>query len=183
MEFNTAEPDGVYCIPVNLPGSPLVSILLGLAGLADLAMAAVFHARTNRLKRRSEAARSSWLQVPARILYSGVEETRDTESGLTMFSAHFRYSYSVDGKSYEGTQYTMAKTWSSSNRGPHEKEVAEFSKGSEVRAWVNPRDPAEAVLKVDPSAFPDVTVVLVLLILFGLGLVGAAVATGLVRRG
>ena len=163
----------------------ILPIALGIAGLVDLTMAFVLHLRFQQLKRKSMAARDSWLRVPAKMLYSRVEESYSKDGSLPatkMFSARFRYEYSIDGKRWEGTQYTLAKEWSSNFREPHAKEVAEFPEGGELEVWVNPRDPSESVLKVDPSAFPGTTLLFFLIVLFGLGLIGAALILGFVRN-
>jgi hypothetical protein len=171
---------------MRLLGVPLLPLALGLGGIVDLTLAMVLHLRMRQLKRRSEFARASWLSVPAKIVYSKVEElppTKWDEVRHKAYSARFRYEYVVEGTRHEGTQYTLAKEWSSTNREPHEKEAREFPEGREVKVWVNPSDHAESVLKLDASAFPDITVPLFVMILFGLGLLGAALVMGLVKKG
>src|SRR5579862_19902 len=124
-------------------GISLFPLALGTAGLVSISLAFVLRLRLKQLLRKSQVARDSWLRVPARILYSRVEVSRDQygpRPGMNMFSARFRYEYEIGGKSYEGTQYTMMKEWSSNHREPHDKEAAEFPEGQDVKVWVNPED-------------------------------------------
>jgi hypothetical protein len=113
-----------------------------------------------------------------------VEESFDKygdRPGQKLFSARFRYEYIIDGKRYEGTQYSLVKEWSSSDREPHDKEVVQFPEGREVTIRVNPMDPTEAVLQADPAFFPVLTVPIFLVTLLGLGLLGAALVLGLIH--
>ena len=98
-----------------------------------------------------------------------------------MFTARFRYEYTIDGKRYEGTQYTLMKEWSSNHREPHDQETAEFPEGQDAKIWVDPQDPSESVLKVDPASFPNTTLILFFLTVIGLGLFGAALVMSIVK--
>jgi hypothetical protein len=158
---------------------------LGTFGLALLVMSLVMFLKIRRLTRKAEQARSSWLSVPAKMVYSRVEKT--TQSGgtgpsATVYSARFRYEYSLGGKQYEGSKYSLVGDWSSSDPQPHQKEQSEFPEGGDVKVWVNPLDPSESVLRLDRSAFPDMTLMYFFTIFFGTGLVGAAVVIALAKK-
>lgn len=122
-----------------------------------------------------EAEASKWPQVPCEIVSSKVQRHRGSKS--TTYSIDIRYRYSVDGREYVGTQFNFGGG-SSSNRGWKDEVVATLPKGTETLCYVNPSDPMEAVLSVEPTSerwfafIPGVFVIAGLGMFFGAGRVG-----------
>jgi hypothetical protein len=145
---------------------PLLPAILVAGGVLDFLVALAIHLYRTRLLRRCEDVRRRWHQVPARILSSRLAEKKDKE-GTLLYSPEIRYEYQVDGRRYETDRWSVFPDWSGSDRVPHEKIVAQFPPGRDVTTWVNPRDPAEAVLSMD-SPLPK-TLRLILIVVMGAG--------------
>jgi hypothetical protein len=123
-------------------------------------------------------ARTRWDRVPARVIASGVEsyegachESHPTLT-CTYWRAQVRYRYEVAGAAHESTTLgAMAEE--GGERAAMEARAAKYPAGAEVTAWVNPKDPAEALLEPEfPPLFVAVFALAGLLWLAVWGLAG-----------
>lgn len=90
-----------------------------------------------------------WQAVPAQILDAQLDESRSNKGGST-FSVKARYAYRVNGRDYEGTRVGLLD-WGSDNIGDwHHRWHARLTEARQseqpVPAWVDPRQPASALL-------------------------------------
>jgi len=92
---------------------------------------------------------ADYVPTGGRIVSAEVGSHRDSD-GDTMYEAEFRYTYTVDGTQYEGTDYTYTSISSSSSGGAR-KLVARFPAGSECTVYHDPEDPLSAVLDKQPG--------------------------------
>lgn len=134
---------------------------------------------TLRTVQRAQAV-SRWMEVPATVLETDLQEQRGDDS--TTYRVTARYRYVVDGQAYESTQVSLhgggdnIGTWQQDR---YRELVQVLQAPDAVRCRVNPADPAEAIL------FPAVRAPLLFLygafgFIFGgvgLGLLVAAVRT------
>lgn len=97
----------------------------------------------------SAEARSSWPTRSATIVSSRVV-TSSTSDG-TSYSAEVRYTYDVEGRTYEGDRVRLGTPMSFGDDHA-ERVVDRFPAGAEVRAWVDPDDPTRAALDVERMA-------------------------------
>lgn len=160
----------------GLPLAPLVTIF---AGLMDFAIVAGIYLYLESMKKKCSEVRRKWPQAKARILSSHVEQKTGSES--TLYSSVVRYAYTIDGRSYESDRLSVYPRWSSSNKGPHQEFVARFPRDREVDVWVNPRDPADAVLTIDGPSGHALKLVLILLSCAGVVTIGIGIAVWLFR--
>lgn len=87
--------------------------------------------------------------MQAKILYSGVASHRSTGSrgrSSTTYSVLVGYSYEVDGKTYESDRYSAGPSVSTSNYDQQKRKADTYKAGSEVTAYVSPRDPRKSFL-------------------------------------
>lgn len=92
-------------------------------------------------------AAQAWPTVPGTITESRVAESRGAK-GRRESSAIVRYTYAVDGTSYEGNRLSfIVATDSAASR------VARFRQGDRVEVHVNPNDPTTAVLEAPPPGW------------------------------
>lgn len=85
-----------------------------------------------------------WPSAACEILTSGVHESRG-EDGST-YRVQVTYRYDVDGRAYLGDRYKFM-TGSSSGFGPKAAIVAALRPGTRTLCYVNPRNPADAVIE------------------------------------
>ncbi len=119
-------------------------------------------------------ARRTWPQVGASVVESGVEsyESRDTSDNTTstMYRPRVRYTYAYDGQSYESGSLGGIVTGYSS-RARAEKAAAEYAVDSTVMAYVDPKKPSRAVLRLgNPTWFVGAMV--------GAGILWAVICAG-----
>lgn len=88
-------------------------------------------------------AARDWVEVPCRIESADVK-THSGSDGST-YSIEVRYIYEYGGKVYTGDCYAF-HSMSSSSRGWRDKAVARLRSSPKSVCFVNPADPAEAVL-------------------------------------
>lgn len=86
----------------------------------------------------------SWAQAPATIVTSMVEQHSGSKGGST-FNVAMTFDYRYEGKTYRGTRYDF-QTGSSSGRDAKQAVVDRFPPGTETTCWVNPANPAQAVI-------------------------------------
>lgn len=122
-------------------------------------------------------ASSSFRPVPARILSAQVETSMHRQSGAVgstqVYQPRILYEYGVDGRTYSSHRFGYFGA-AYGSRDEAQLVVARYPAGSAQTAYVNPNDPAEAVLnKSSPSAwwkhfwFPTLFVFVGFLGLFG----------------
>jgi len=86
-----------------------------------------------------------WPAVPCVILSSDVRSHRDSGHGAT-YSVNILYGYEFGGREFKANRYDFMGG-SSSGSGAKYSIVAQHPPGSRTVCYVNPADPAEAVLK------------------------------------
>lgn len=118
--------------PGCMAGFFLVFLLAGLGFLAFFLVPAM----------KVVAARS-WTAVDCEILASSVA-SHAGDDGAT-YSVEVRYRYEVDGVVYEGDRYEFM-LGSSSGRAAKQRRVDALPVRSTARCYVDPQDPAEAVV-------------------------------------
>ena len=142
-------------------GIPLAPLITVFAGLMDFAIVAALYLYLESMKKKCGEVRRKWPQAKATILSSHLDQKTGSEG--TLYSPVVRYRYTVDGRSYQSDRLSVYPRWSSSNRAPHQEFVARFPRDREVDIWVNPRDPADAVLTIDGPSGNALRLVLILL--------------------
>ena len=91
-----------------------------------------------------------WPRIPVRILESGVFESK--YKGWTKYNVLVRYSYSYGGLTLESrTVYDDGRIYDSQSDA--QAHANRYPVGSQALAWVNPRDPAKAILEPGQSTF------------------------------
>jgi hypothetical protein len=98
---------------------------------------------------RVQSLRSrSWPTVTGVITESYVSTSRRSRSSERSETAHIRYRYAVNGKTYDSDTISYAKGFFDGAS----TQVSHYPQGSTVPVYYDPRDPASAVL--DPGAGP-----------------------------
>lgn len=121
----------------------------------------------------------NWKATPCTILQSSVKSGRATphSPGLS-HELEIAYRYTIDGVTYDSTRYRRMAT-RSAHASQMEAIARRFPLQSQAVCYVNPRNPAEAILKKDTKAvgytiwFPGLFVV------GGVGIVVASVRRAL----
>jgi hypothetical protein len=111
--------------------------LFGLAGVFTFWLLAV------RPVLKAVEARS-WVESPAEIVSSAVEAHSGSKGGST-YNVAMAFDYTHLGRTYRGNHYDF-ETGSSSGRDAKQAIVDRFPAGARTTCWVNPKDPAEAVI-------------------------------------
>lgn len=93
------------------------------------------------LVRQSLATR--YPRASGTITHSQVVKHRGNDGPTYGFEV--RYTYEVDGRSYEGTRYRYG-SWNSSDRDPADDAMRRFPVGASVPVFHHPETPADAVL-------------------------------------
>jgi hypothetical protein len=110
-----------------------------------------------------------WEQVPGTVISSEVRDEWDTTGDR--YAGHVVYTYEVNGVTYEGNQLDLRGPLYVGNREDAERLLTPYPVGASVMPYVDPANPARAVLDRSlPSAiwvFAGLGSVLVLLSLGG----------------
>lgn len=123
--------------------SPKGRVLLFLFGLPFFA-AGLFFGWIGAIQPLAGVIESrSWPQVPCRIVTSEIETNRSSDGNTYRVAITFDYAF--EGNTYIGGRYDFDDVSSSGYDGKSAI-VARHPVGSETVCWVNPLDPAEAVL-------------------------------------
>lgn len=110
-----------------------------------------------------------WEQVPGTIVSSEVEDAWDTTGDR--YAGRVIYTYEVDGVTYEGNQLDLRGQTYMGNREDAERLLTPYPAGASVMPYVDPADPARAVLNRSlPGAAWGVVGVGSVLVLLSLGL-------------
>ena len=119
-----------------------------------------------------------WTTVPCIILESRLTEEILTPNTPVNYRPLIRYRYDIKSQSYESDRIRRVET-KSSRRPKMQAILAQFPPGTETTAWVNPANPAEAVLIRDKRTaiysiwFPC------LFVIGGLGIAASSLARNL----
>ncbi len=116
-----------------------------------------------------------WTETPATVEVSRVVSTRGSKGGRT-YRPEILFRYAVSGQTYRSSDVSFF-TGSSSGRDSKEQMVRRHPVGGSATAFVNPRNPSEAVL--DRSFSPVVFFGLFTLLFF---VIGAGLLIYFVRR-
>lgn len=90
-----------------------------------------------------------WQPVPCTVVTSRVTESSGADGGST-YRAEIAYSYSVEGREYQGSRYGLTER-SSGGSGDKAAIVADHPPGRRTTCWFDPDDPEESVLNRDFS--------------------------------
>ncbi|MFL6194567.1 MAG: DUF3592 domain-containing protein [Thermoanaerobaculia bacterium] len=111
-------------------------------------------------------AAQSWPERSCTILDSRVTENSDSDGST--YGVDIHYAYEMDGREYRSDRYDFLR-YSSSGRSGKEAIVARYPPGSRAACYVNPEDPAEAVLTRDLSVRYLVGTIPLVFVAVGLG--------------
>jgi len=107
----------------------------------------------------------SWRQVPCRIVTSSVV---DESRGDPAYAFTVQYTYECDGRQYQGSVYKRG--YSTSNTYSEAEEIArQFPVGREAVCYVDPDNPATAVLQRSSLLFGAMILVPGIFVLIGAG--------------
>lgn len=115
-----------------------------LLGLAIAAAGAVFVWLMWASFQRARVM-DTWTAAPCLILESRLAEEIHTPNTPVNFIPVIRYRYQAGGQPHESSRIRRIET-KSSRRPKMEALLSQFPPGGEATAWVNPNDPADAVL-------------------------------------
>lgn len=90
---------------------------------------------------------SEWVQVEAQLMSGGYSVSSGDDSDT--FEAHAEYTYSVNGRSYVASRVSVSG--GSDNIGDYQRDIGSrlsraHASGNSILVWVNPENPAEAVI-------------------------------------
>ncbi|MGE0269428.1 MAG: DUF3592 domain-containing protein [Candidatus Omnitrophota bacterium] len=94
---------------------------------------------------------AAWERVEAQVLKSEVKTNHDSDGNTYKPDVRFRYSY--DGYTYESDKYSFISFVSTGSEKSVRRDVRSVPVGSRPMAYVNPKNPKEAVLSVRLSWF------------------------------
>jgi hypothetical protein len=112
----------------------------------------VFVAMLGRSLYRTWDARQRYVPVAATVLRSAVKSGSGSEGGTT-YGYGIRYRYDVNGATYESDRYVFGGSRSSGGYRHAAELTRQHPVGSRLTAYVDPRNPAEAVVsrQLDPT--------------------------------
>ena len=120
-------------------------------------------------------AAKNWNAVPATVISSHVESHYDDDG--TTYSVDILYRYTVHGREYRSNRYEFIGG-SSSGRSGKTKVVAQYPAGREFTCWVDPDDPAEAVIKRTLGGMAWFGLIPLIFIVIGLAVMIASLRSG-----
>lgn len=97
------------------------------------------------------AATRSWTETPCTILSSQVLPERATPNSPTRFRVAVKYAYTLGGQNHESTRIRRVDG-STGDEAKAQRTRQQYAVGSKTRCWVNPADPAFAILQHDTRA-------------------------------
>jgi hypothetical protein len=121
-------------------------------------------------------AARQWRSASCEIISSRVHTNRDSEGST--YRVDVTYRYFVNDQPYVGRRYKFSSMSTSGYRGKAAI-VARLAPGTRTDCWINPADPADAVIERGPTA--DLwfgLIPLMFLLVGGAGMYGAATARG-----
>ncbi len=125
------------------PKRSLPTVALAIFGTAAALFALALHRRASLAQR--------WPTVKGMITASGLEQFRGAASegrrGSMMFKAHLRYAYRYNNVDYSSTVASLGGEVTSTSYGLLQRLPKKYPDGKIVDVYVNPDNPAEAVLE------------------------------------
>ena len=156
-----------------------VGLTLVLTGLAVTALLFIPYTRAKETR--------SWTETPCRITESRIEEAHSGDLADLTYRVYIRFHYQAGGRDFDGSR-VQRRTFAGeeddllSLKTPHASKakdlVAKYPSGTDTKCWVNPADPADAVLEHQSTA---AIYTLWWPMLFAVG--GAGILWSAVRRG
>lgn len=132
-------------------GSRIVAVLVYLAVCIG------FGAYGWRSVRDQERAPAEWTPVPARVVSATMKvKERHGEYHTVSYIPRLAYAYEIAGETHRGDRLYLFQRWNSEDRTEADAMLARFPVGGSVTAYVDPRDPGQAVLFFDASSVPYV---------------------------
>jgi len=104
----------------------------------------------SRKQQQKVAASQNWPTVLAQITLAEVRESRSTDSEGDIqrsYYPHIEYTYQVNGVTYHGDQIAFGARRGYASPKKANEEIARYPVGAQVRAYYNPENPKEAVLR------------------------------------
>ena len=117
----------------------------------------------------------SWREVPCTILHSSVRSHTGDDS--TTYNVEVFYEYEVDGRTYRSSRYRFLGG-SSSGYEAKAARVAELPAGRRTVCYVDPKNPARAVLDRSLGAWALLSLIPLTLLAVGVGATMSAVRRG-----
>ncbi len=147
------------------------AVFLMLFGSVFLAVGVVMCVLSLRTLRRAEAVKQ-WRETPARIVSCDLQTSRGSKGGYT-YEARATYQYDVGGSTYTSERVSLHS--GSDNVGDFQQRTYEMLKRSrggveDTVCWVNPANPADAILIRKPRLEMLVFMQLFVLAFGGVGL-------------
>jgi len=157
--------------------SPRTGVIIGSVILLIAVLIAAFKADALMTGYRSK----NWTKTTGILDEAKYWTTRSSRSGgRSSFTYHgqYRYSFTVDGQSYQGTNFNVAGHMHTGLKGKATRVKSSFTEGSEVPVFYNPSDPKQCVLEAGIAE--DTQVALMFVGFFGI--VGVIVLQYQMRR-
>lgn len=153
-------------------------IVLGLIGVAFLALPALFFMMTTGMPLIRRAESRHWIAVPATVTESQLVTSRGSK-GRRLYRIEITARYEWQGKEYDCDRYDFFRSEMSSSTGAGEMRriVKEHPVGSKCECLVDPGNPAEAVMSREVPIGSVVLAALFTLVFeaLGIGLLVAAI--------
>ncbi len=92
-------------------------------------------------------ASSNWTATSATILSSSLEESREARTGRKQWRPNIRYEYQVGGRRFEASRLSFGLATFPDGSGGVEAVIARYAPGTLHTVYVDPADPARAVLR------------------------------------
>lgn len=162
-------------MPASMKGS---TVFLVMIGLAVAAMGALFTVLMWDSYQRAVDQRS-WPQVEAVMLSSEVEEYQHDEFSPTEYRLKILYGYEWQGEAMTGDRLSARGSASSKEREKIQGQAKAFPAGGKVSVYVNPKNPAFAILNPDSKAAGYSIWFPLLFVVGGLGIVAKALCAAL----
>ncbi|OEE60614.1 hypothetical protein A1OK_10460 [Enterovibrio norvegicus FF-454] len=105
----------------------------------------------------------NWNVIPAKIIHAEVDSLKYEDTNghrKTSYSPKVLYEYNYNGKVYVGNRYSWIKSYDNDELHDEAKRlVFRKKKGKEIKIFVNPENPSEAVVErmCDSDAFKSYT--------------------------
>ena len=139
-----------------------VVVVLFVVGAALLLLGASVLRSSWRALRVTLFEMPDWQEVSAVVTEAKLEESASRRPGTSpgpkttdVYQPRIVYRYEFEGKEYTSDRWHLLEDWGE-DRAAREAVVARYPVGQETTAYVNPDDPAEAVLEKEGIGAPVV---------------------------
>jgi len=89
---------------------------------------------------------SGWVETPCTVVSSQLKENNDSDEPDSTYSIDIKYKYEFGGAAHESDRYDFLGLSSNTHMAAKRRIVKEHRPGMKTICYVNPRNPAEAVL-------------------------------------